>query len=154
MKTTLLIMAAGLGSRYDGNKQIDHIGPHIKTGGIQKLAAFPHAFATKERKGKEQRAADQRYAQCHIGNRLYAILAVHDDSLRQLLPPPSFRQLMQESRPKTYWRRRVHSSTMRVSSSSLGSSLSPLRACPMARTYSPASIMALAIMPKIAFSSL
>ena len=28
MKTTLLIMAAGLGSRYGGNKQIDHIGPH------------------------------------------------------------------------------------------------------------------------------
>lgn len=27
MKTTLLIMAAGLGSRYGGNKQIDHIGP-------------------------------------------------------------------------------------------------------------------------------
>ena len=26
MKTTLLIMAAGLGSRYGGNKQIDHIG--------------------------------------------------------------------------------------------------------------------------------
>ena len=28
MKTTLLIMAAGLGSRYGGNKQIDRIGPH------------------------------------------------------------------------------------------------------------------------------
>ena len=28
MKTTLLIMAAGLGSRYGGNKQIDHNGPH------------------------------------------------------------------------------------------------------------------------------
>ena len=28
MKTTLLIMAAGLGSRYGGNKQIDHIGPN------------------------------------------------------------------------------------------------------------------------------
>ena len=28
MKTTLLIMAAGLGSRYGGKKQIDHIGPH------------------------------------------------------------------------------------------------------------------------------
>ena len=28
MKTTLLIMAAGMGSRYGGNKQIDHIGPH------------------------------------------------------------------------------------------------------------------------------
>jgi len=28
MKTTLLIMAAGLGSRYGGIKQIDHIGPH------------------------------------------------------------------------------------------------------------------------------
>ena len=28
MKTTLLIMAAGLGSRYGGHKQIDHIGPH------------------------------------------------------------------------------------------------------------------------------
>ncbi len=28
MKTTLLIMAAGLGSRYGGNKQIDQIGPH------------------------------------------------------------------------------------------------------------------------------
>lgn len=28
MKTTLLIMAAGLGSRYGGNKLIDHIGPH------------------------------------------------------------------------------------------------------------------------------
>ncbi len=27
-KTTLLIMAAGLGSRYGGNKQIDGIGPH------------------------------------------------------------------------------------------------------------------------------
>lgn len=27
MRTTLLIMAAGLGSRYGGNKQIDHIGP-------------------------------------------------------------------------------------------------------------------------------
>jgi len=27
MKTTLLIMAAGLGSRYGGNKQIDRIGP-------------------------------------------------------------------------------------------------------------------------------
>ena len=25
MKTTLLMMAAGLGSRYGGNKQIDHI---------------------------------------------------------------------------------------------------------------------------------
>ena len=28
MKTTLLIMAAGLGSRYGGNKQVDHIGPN------------------------------------------------------------------------------------------------------------------------------
>lgn len=28
MKTTLLIMAAGLGSRYGGNKQIDHMGPN------------------------------------------------------------------------------------------------------------------------------
>ncbi len=28
MNTTLLIMAAGLGSRYGGNKQIDQIGPH------------------------------------------------------------------------------------------------------------------------------
>ena len=27
-KTTLLVMAAGLGSRYGGNKQIDGIGPH------------------------------------------------------------------------------------------------------------------------------
>ncbi len=28
MKTTLLIMAAGLGSRYGGNKQVDNIGPN------------------------------------------------------------------------------------------------------------------------------
>ncbi len=28
MNTTLVIMAAGLGSRYGGNKQIDRIGPH------------------------------------------------------------------------------------------------------------------------------
>ena len=28
MTTTLLIMAAGLGSRYGGNKQIDRIGPN------------------------------------------------------------------------------------------------------------------------------
>ena len=28
MKTTLLIMAAGLGSRYSGNKQTDQMGPH------------------------------------------------------------------------------------------------------------------------------
>lgn len=28
MKTTLLIMAAGLGSRYGGNKQVDGLGPH------------------------------------------------------------------------------------------------------------------------------
>ncbi len=28
MKTTLLIMAAGLGSRYGGNKQVDRIGPN------------------------------------------------------------------------------------------------------------------------------
>jgi hypothetical protein len=28
MDTTLLIMAAGLGSRYGGNKQIDRIGPN------------------------------------------------------------------------------------------------------------------------------
>ena len=28
MHTTLLIMAAGLGSRYGGNKQIDRIGPN------------------------------------------------------------------------------------------------------------------------------
>jgi len=28
MNTTLLIMAAGLGSRYGGNKQVDHIGPN------------------------------------------------------------------------------------------------------------------------------
>ena len=27
MNTTLLIMAAGLGSRYGGNKQVDGIGP-------------------------------------------------------------------------------------------------------------------------------
>ena len=27
MKTTLMIMAAGMGSRYGGNKQIDHMGP-------------------------------------------------------------------------------------------------------------------------------
>ena len=26
-KTSLLIMAAGLGSRYGGNKQVDRIGP-------------------------------------------------------------------------------------------------------------------------------
>ena len=28
MKTTLVIMAAGLGSRYGGTKQVDGIGPH------------------------------------------------------------------------------------------------------------------------------
>lgn len=28
MNTTLVIMAAGLGSRYGGNKQIDRIGPN------------------------------------------------------------------------------------------------------------------------------
>ena len=28
MNTTLLIMAAGLGSRYGGNKQVDGIGPN------------------------------------------------------------------------------------------------------------------------------
>ncbi len=28
MDKTLLIMAAGLGSRYGGNKQVDHLGPH------------------------------------------------------------------------------------------------------------------------------
>lgn len=28
MKTTLVIMAAGMGSRYGGNKQVDGIGPH------------------------------------------------------------------------------------------------------------------------------
>ena len=28
MNTTLLIMAAGLGSRYGGNKQVDRIGPN------------------------------------------------------------------------------------------------------------------------------
>ena len=27
-KTTLLIMAAGMGSRYGGSKQIDPMGPH------------------------------------------------------------------------------------------------------------------------------
>lgn len=27
MKTTLVIMAAGLGSRYGGNKQVDGVGP-------------------------------------------------------------------------------------------------------------------------------
>ena len=28
MKTTLIIMAAGLGSRYGGNKQVDGVGPN------------------------------------------------------------------------------------------------------------------------------
>ena len=27
MKTTLLILAAGMGSRYGGLKQLDHLGP-------------------------------------------------------------------------------------------------------------------------------
>ena len=29
MHTTLLIMAAGMGSRFGGNKQIARMGPHV-----------------------------------------------------------------------------------------------------------------------------
>ena len=31
MKPTLLVLAAGMGTRYGGNKQLDHVGPSGET---------------------------------------------------------------------------------------------------------------------------
>lgn len=94
MKTTLLIMAAGLGSRYGGNKQIDRIGPH---GEILLEYSIHDAVAAGFDKVVFviKRSMDETFRQM-IGNKIAAKVEVHYayqeyDSLPGGFVPPADR---------------------------------------------------------------